>query len=67
MGNLCEPDPSDAEPFDRLSGVLKKILNTSSFRCNPFRWVKEKDASKLINTLNRYVKSAERKAKNGHK
>ncbi len=58
---LCELDPSDAEPFDRLSGALKKILNTSSFRRDPFHWVKEKDAPKLINTLNGYVKSAEKK------
>lgn len=64
---LCEIDPSDAEPFDRLSGALKKILNTSSTRSDPFRWVKEKDAGKLINTLQGYVKSAERRTKNGHK
>lgn len=64
---LCRVDPSDAEAGERLCGAIEKILNTSSFRRKPFRWVKERDADKLIETLKRYVKSAERKAKNGHK
>lgn len=64
---LCELDPSDAKPFDRLSGALKKILNTSCARSDPFKWVRKKDASKLINTLDGYVKTAERKMKNEHK
>lgn len=64
---LCRVDPSDAEAGERLCGAIEKILNTSSFRREPFRWVKERDADKLIETLKRYVKSAERKAKNGHK
>lgn len=64
---LCRVDPSDAEAGERLCGAIEKILNTSSFRRNPFRWVKGRDADKLIETLKRYVKSAERKAKNGHK
>ncbi len=64
---LCEADPSGAKPAERLCGAIEKILNTSSFRRDPFRWVKERDADKLIETLKRYIKSAERKAKNGHK
>lgn len=64
---LCKIDPSDAEAGERLCGAIEKILNTSSFRRNPFRWVKERDANKLIETLKRYIKSAERKAENGHK
>lgn len=64
---LCELDPSDAKPVDRLIGAIGKILNTSAAKSDPFYWVKEKDASKLINTLNGYVKTAERKMKNGHK
>lgn len=64
---LCEIDPSDAKPADRLIGAIGKILNTSAAESDPFKWVKERDANKLIETLKRYVKSAERKAKNGHK
>lgn len=64
---LCEIDPSETEPAERLCGAIEKILNTSSFRRDPFHFVKRHDADKLINTLNGYVKSAERKAKNGHK
>lgn len=64
---LCELDPSDADEGDRLCGAVKKILKKSSAKSDPFRWVKEKDASKLINTLDGYVKTAERKMKNEHK
>ncbi len=60
---LCEIDPSDAEPAERLCGAIEKILNTSSFRRDPFRFVKRCDAGKLINTLNGYVKSAKNKKK----
>lgn len=49
---LCKIDPSDAKPADRLIGAIEKILNTSAAKSDPFRWVKDKDASKLINTLN---------------
>lgn len=63
---LCDVDPSDAKPAERLCGAVEKILNTSSFRRDPFRWVKEDDANKLIETLKRYIKSAERKMKNEH-
>lgn len=58
---LCELDPSDAKPAERLCGAIEKILNTSSFRRDPFRWVRERDANKLIETLKKYVKNAEKK------
>lgn len=64
---LCELDPSDAKPADRLIGAIGKILNTSAAESDPFKWVKERDADKLIETLKGYVKTAERKTKNGHK
>lgn len=60
---LCKTDPSDTKPADRLIGAIKKILNTSAAKSDPFRWVKECDADKLINTLNGYVKSARKKKK----
>lgn len=60
---LCEIDPSEAKPAERLCGAIEKILNTSSFRRDPFRFVKRHDAGKLINTLNGYVKSAKNKKK----
>ena len=63
---LCETDPSGAKPAERLCGAIEKILNTSSFRREPFRWVKERDADKLIETLKSYIKTAERKMKNEH-
>ena len=64
---LCELDPSDAKPVDRLIGAIGKILNTSAAESDPFRWVKESDANKLIETLKGYAKTAERKMKNEHK
>ena len=60
---LCKIDPSDAKPAERLCGAVEKILGKSSAKSDPFRWVKDDDAAKLINTLNRYVKSAKKKRK----
>lgn len=58
---LCDLDPSGAEASERLCGAIEKILNTSSFRRNPFRWMKERDADRLIETLKGYVKTAKNK------
>ena len=60
---LCELDPSDAEPADRLIGVIGKVLNMSATKSDPFLWVKKRDADKLIETLKGYIKTAERKMK----
>lgn len=58
---LCELEPTAASPVERLIGAIKKILNTSASKSEPFYWVKSKDAEKLIETLKQYVRNAERK------
>lgn len=64
---LCRLDPSDADEGSRLCGAIWKILNKSSAKSDPFRFVRKWDADRLLNTLSGYVKTAERKMKNGHK
>ncbi len=59
---LCELEPTAARPVERLIGAIKKILNTSAAESDPFYWVKADDAEKLIETLKRYVRTAERRS-----
>ena len=40
---LCELEPTAASPVERLIGAIKKILNTSASKSEPFYWVKSKD------------------------
>lgn len=60
---LCRLDPSDADEGSRLCGAVEKILNKSSAKSDPFKWVKKWDADRLLNTLDGYVKSARKKKK----
>ncbi|MDE7099005.1 MAG: regulatory protein GemA [Ruminococcus sp.] len=54
---LCRLDPSDADEGSRLCGAVKKILNKSSAKSDPFRFVKKWDADRLLNTLDGYVRA----------
>lgn len=66
---LAELDkvPSAASPRERLAGVIFKVLGV-----NPppngdlFEGLSEEQGSRIIETLKRYVRSAERKCKNGY-
>lgn len=59
---LCELEPTDARPVDRLIGAINKNLRISASEKNPFYWIKFEDGKKLIEQLKRYVRSAERRA-----
>lgn len=45
----------------RLAGVVRKTLKISASDTEPLKWVNAENGNKLIETLKRYVKSAEKK------
>ena len=45
----------------RLAGVVRKTLKISASDTDPLKWVNAENGNKLIETLKRYVKSAEKK------
>ncbi|MDE5619472.1 MAG: regulatory protein GemA [Ruminococcus sp.] len=47
----------------RLAGVVRKTLKISASDTEPLKWVSAENGNKLIETLKRYVKSAEKKYK----
>ena len=63
---LCQLDPSDVVPAERMKGAVKKILGMDILMdCkNPFRMVSTEQGAKLIDTLKRYVSSVQKKRDN---
>lgn len=61
---LQELSPSGASAADRMRGAVRKILGMEINTDNkaPFRMVSVSDGRKLIDTLKKYVESAEKKA-----
>ncbi len=59
---LDELEPTDASVPERLIGAIEKVLGITAARADPFRWVNFEDGTKLIESLKRYVRSAERRA-----
>ncbi len=47
----------------RLAGVVRKTLKITASDTDPLRWVNAENGNKLIETLKRYEKSAEKKYK----
>lgn len=62
---LCEIDPSNVPAPDRMKGAARKILDRelNMNSNNPFRMISVAEGSRFIDTLKKYVESAERKAK----
>ena len=60
---LQELTPSDVAYGERMRGAVKKIIDMdiNPYCENPFRMVTVKQGIRLIDTLKRYVKSAEKK------
>lgn len=52
------PVPADS----RLAGAVRKVLNITAPDEDPLKWVHFEDCTKLIESLKRYVRSAERRA-----
>ena len=48
----------------RLAGVVRKTLKISASDTDPLKWVNAENGNKLIETLKRYIRSAEKKYKN---
>lgn len=52
---------SDKSIGARLAGVVRKSLEISASETDPLKWVNAENGNRLIETLKRYVKSAEKK------
>lgn len=62
---LKELDGKKTPVNKRMAGAVKKILDITANPKEPLRWVNRENGSKLIEALKRYVRSAERKARDG--
>lgn len=60
---LCDLDPSEAAPSVRMQGAARKILDRqlNMNNENPFRMITVAEGSRFIDTLKKYVESAEKK------
>ena len=54
---------SDKSVGARLAGVVRKTMKITASDNEPLKWVNAENGNKLIETLKRYVKSAEKKYK----
>lgn len=54
---------SDKTIGERLAGVVRKTLKISASDTEPLKWVNAENGNILIETLKRYVRSAEKKYK----
>ena len=54
---------SDKTIGERLAGVVRKTLKITASDIEPLKWVNAENGNILIETLKRYVKSAEKKYK----
>lgn len=50
---------------NRLCGIIKKELHTDATAKQPFRWLTYAQGSKLIESLKKYINSAQRRKENG--
>ncbi len=68
IGLMCrlrslDTEKSSASISQRLVGIIRKELHITASTEQPFRWVSNKDASKLIVILGKYIESAEKKCR----
>lgn len=61
LEELDEKSPPVPADF-RLAGAVRKVLNITAPDEDPLKWVHFEDGMKLIESLKRYVRSAERRA-----
>lgn len=59
--SVCESDPSDVPPADRLAGAAERFVGQrpNMMAKNPFRFFSQEQGSKLIESLKRLEYSAE--------
>lgn len=62
---LIELDKKDVPAGERMAGAVRKILGITASPKEPLQEIYREDGSRLIETLKRYVRSAERKARDG--
>ena len=58
---LAALSPSKASEGERMAGAVQKILGITSSPKEPLMWVTREDGSRLIDTLKRYVRTAQKK------
>ena len=61
MIELSELSPSEKSRDERLCGIVRKILKISSFPSEPLKWVKKKEATKLIQIIGFYIETERNK------
>ena len=61
MIELSELSPSEKSIDERLCGIVRKILKISSFPSEPLKWVKKKEATKLIQIIGFYIETERNK------
>ncbi len=63
MKQLVKLSPSEISIEERLCGIIRKNLKISSAPKEPLRWVRKKEAVKLIQIIGYYIENEERKQK----
>lgn len=58
---LAALSPSRASEGERMAGAVRKILGITASPKEPLKWVSKEDGSRLIDTLKRYVRTAQKK------
>ena len=61
MIELSELSPSEKSRDERLCGIVRKTLKISSFPSEPLKWVKKKEATKLIQIIGFYIETERNK------
>ena len=61
MKELEKLSPSKISRDERLCGIVRKNLKISSFPSDPLKWVRKKEATKLIQILGHYIDNERRK------
>ena len=63
MKQLAKLSPSKTSTEERLCGIIRKNLKISSAPKEPLRWVRKKEAVKLIQIIGYYIETEQKKHK----
>ena len=61
MKQLAKLDPSETGIDERLCGIVRKNLKISSFPSEPLKWMRKKEATKIIQILGHYIENEKKK------
>ena len=63
MKQLVKLSPSEISIEERLCGIIRKNLKITASPAEPMRWVRKKEATKLIQIIGYYIENEQRKHK----